>query len=67
MKEKYYVYVSSNGELGRAAKRTSDGKYYGWEKGEWVEMPNLKRMEFDITNFEEITKKQLEGIIKSKK
>ena len=63
-KEVYYVYVSSRGKLGRVAKRTEGKKYYGWDNGKWILMPQLRSMEYDITNFEEITKEEAYRIIK---
>lgn len=66
MKEIYYVYKADDGTLGRIAKRTSNGIYYGWEKGKWIEMPNLIKIELEITNYEKITKEEAERLIKKK-
>jgi hypothetical protein len=64
MKELYYVYISDDGTIGRVAKRGADRLYYGWDNGKWIEMPGLIKIEFDITNYREISKEEAERIIK---
>ena len=63
-KETYYVYRGDNGEIGRIAKFVG-AVPYGWdkEKGEWVEMPRLIKIKFEITNYEEISKDEAERLI----
>ena len=63
-KEIYYVYVSDNGFIGRVAKFV-DGHPYGYDEdaGDWVFMPGLVKIKFDITDYEEITKEQAERLI----
>ena len=58
MKEVYYVYRKKDNSIGRIAKRAKDGKYYGYEKGTWIEMPGLKKIEFEVTDYEEISKEE---------
>ena len=59
----YFVY-RSHGRVGRVAKFV-DGLYpYGWDKGKWVFMPGLIKIKFDITDYEEITKKEALKLIR---
>lgn len=62
MKELYYVH-RDEGKVTRIAKK-ENGLYYGYEKGKWVEMPGLIKIEFEITDYEEITKEEAERLIK---
>lgn len=64
IKETYYVYRSDSGVLGRVAKIVGVNAF-GWdkEKKEWVEMPSLLKIKFEITNFDEITKEEAEALI----
>lgn len=63
MKELYYVYRKNDGSTGRIAK-FADGLYYGYEKGEWVSMPELIKIQEEITDYEEIDKAEAEKLIK---
>ena len=63
-KEIYYVNVSDDGVIGRIAKFDGVIPYgYDEEKNEWIEMPSLIKIKFDITDYEEITKEQAERLI----
>ena len=63
-KETYYVYRGDNGEIGIIAKFVGAIPYgYDKEKGEWVEMPNLIKIKFEDTNYEEITQEEAERLI----
>ena len=65
MKEVYYV-CKVNGENRRVAKFV-DSIPYGWEKDKWIEMPGLISIKEDVTDFEEISKKEAEKITKWQK
>lgn len=57
----YYVY-RRNGEVRRIAK-ISNGSAYAYIKSEWVSMQGLIKIQHDITDFEEITKEEVEKLI----
>lgn len=61
--ETYYVY-RRNGEVTRIAKIVDRSLAYGWDNGEWVEMPNLLKIINDITDFEEISKEEADVLIR---
>lgn len=63
-KEIYYVNVNDDGVIGRIAKFDGVIPYgYDEEKNEWIEIPSLIKIKFDITDYEEITKEQAERLI----
>lgn len=63
-KETYYVYRSDDGELGRVAKIVGSNAYgYDKEKNEWVSMPRLIKILFEVTNYEKISKEEAERLI----
>lgn len=61
-KNRYYVY-RDEGKITRLARLGGDGAY-GWESGKWVYMPSLWKIENDITDFEEISEKEAQDIMK---
>ena len=63
-KELYYVYKTDSGKLGRVAKIV-DGLAYGYDSEikDWVEMPDLIRIQLEDTNFEPISKEEAERLI----
>ena len=63
MKKQYYVYYRDDGTIGRIAK-FEDNLFYGYEKGDWVEMPGLIKIHFDITDYEEIDENEVEELKK---
>ena len=60
--ETYYVY-RLNGAVRRIAKIVDRAVAYGWEGGKWVEMPNLLKIINDVTDYDEISKKEAEILI----
>ena len=63
MKEKYYIYKKDDGSNGTIAK-FSNGLFYKYESGKWIETPELIKIFFEITNYEEIDEKELEKAIR---
>jgi hypothetical protein len=65
MKELYYVWRLSNGKIANIAKRAKDGLYYAYnQKGKWEEQSNLKRIEFEVTDYERISEEEANKLIK---
>jgi hypothetical protein len=65
MKELYYVWRLGNGKIANIAKRDKQGLYYSISNdGKWIEEPNLKRIEFEVTDYEKIDKEEAERLIK---
>ena len=62
-KVRYYVH-KYDGKVTRIAKIGDDGAY-GWQDGKWVSMPGLHKIEWDITDFEDITQEAAERLIQS--
>lgn len=62
----YYVYKKNDGTNGRIAKQEPWGVYWGWENGEWVKMPGLIKISFEITNYESISEEEAEELIRNK-
>ncbi len=63
MKTLYYVYRYEKGDTGNIVKK-EDGLYYLYKDGKWLEFPELIKIEFEITNYEEITKDEALALIK---
>ena len=63
MKADYYVLKLDDGGYGRVAKK-EDALWYGWEKSKWIEMPDLAKIEFDVTDYVEISKEEADRITK---
>ncbi len=61
-KEIYYIYKNDDGTFGRVVK-FENYTFYGFEDGKWIEMPDLVRIFFEVTNFEEISKEEAEKAI----
>ena len=60
----YYV-LKFNGEVRRIAKIEDNALAYGWENGKWVSMPNLLKIQNDVTSdYEEITKEEADRLMK---
>ena len=64
-KEIYYVYKSEDGFIGRVAKFV-DNIPYGWDNGKWIYMPGLIKIQFEVTDYYEISKEEAEQIIRDK-
>ena len=58
----YYVF-RLNGNVKRIAKIEDNSIAYGWERGEWVEMPGLLKIQNEDTDYIEITKKECDYLI----
>ena len=50
---RYYVY-KKGGRIGRIAKIENGACPYGWDQGRWIPMPGLIKINFDITDYQEI-------------
>ncbi|MBO4219406.1 MAG: hypothetical protein J5933_00575 [Clostridia bacterium] len=61
----YYAY-KSNGYVGRIAKQDPWGVFWGWENGQWVKMPSLYKITYEITNYEDITEEEAMHLIELK-
>ena len=61
----YYVY-KLDGKIGRIAKQEPWGVFWGWENGEWVKMPGLAKITWEITNYEEIDEAEAMRLIEQK-
>ena len=61
----YYAY-KSNGHVGRIAKQEPWGVFWGWENGQWVEMPSLCKITYEITDYEDITEEEAMRLIELK-
>lgn len=57
--ERYYVY-KYNGKVTCIAKLGDDG-VYGWIGGKWVFVPGLRKIEWDITDYEDISQEEADG------
>ncbi len=63
----YYVNWGDDGTAGRIAKY-DDGVFYGWQDGQWVHMPSLAKIEWDVTaDYSEITEEEAMKLIGEKK
>lgn len=62
--EKFYV-LKRDGEVRRIAK-ISDGSAYGYEDGNWQPMQHLMKIQWDDTDFEEISKEEANNLIGEK-
>ena len=60
-KDRYYVH-KYEGKVTRVAKLGDDGAF-GWEKGKWVEMPGLWKIEWEVTDYDDITKEEADKLI----
>ena len=61
-----YYANKSNGHVGRIAKQEPWGVFWGWENGQWVEMPSLCKITYEITNYEDITEEEAMRLIELK-
>lgn len=61
MKDRYYV-LKDEERVARVAK-ISDGLPYGYEGGEWVFMPGLAKIQYDDTDYEEISEEEANKLI----
>ena len=62
-KEFFYVHRDDDGNVTRLAKQ-SDGLFYGWENGEWIEMPTLNKIMFDASaDYDDISKDEAEKLM----
>lgn len=62
----YYAY-KSDGYVGRIAKQDPWGVYWGWENGEWVKMPSLIKISYEITDYETISEEEAMRLIEAEK
>ena len=62
MKTIYYVYKNEKNIPKRVAKKEG-AIWYGFEKNKWKEMPELAKIEWDITDYQEISKEEAEKFI----
>lgn len=61
-KHRYYVH-KHDGKVTRLARLGNDGAF-GFEGGDWVEMPGLWKIEWDVTaDYEEISKEEADALI----
>ena len=61
----YYAY-RFNGHVGRIAKQEPWGVFWGRENGQWVEMPGLCKITYEITDYEDITEEEAMRLIELK-
>ena len=62
----YYVNWSDDGTAGRIAKFV-DRLPYGWQDGQWVFMPSLTKIAWDVTaDYDEITEEEAMKLIREK-
>lgn len=62
----YYVYWRDDGTAGRIAK-FEDRVPYGWQDGQWVFMPGLNKITWDVTaDYSEITEEEAMRLIMEK-
>ena len=61
-KDRYYVY-KHDGKVTRIAKIGDDGAY-GWQDGKWVFMPGLRKIEWEITDYENISQEEAERLMR---
>jgi hypothetical protein len=59
---RYYV-LRQSGEVRRLAKIVDNSRAYGYEGGAWVDMSNLLRILYEITDYEEISEAEARAII----
>ena len=59
----YYAY-KYDGKVGRIAKQEPWGVFWGWENGEWVKMPSLMKITWDITDYECIGEEEAMQLIR---
>ena len=63
MADFYYVHRDDDGNPTRIAKQTGMD-FYGWENGEWISMPSLNKIMFDVTaDYDEISKDEADALI----
>ncbi len=62
--DRYYVH-KYEGKVTRIAKICGSGGAYGWEDGKWVLMPGLRKIEWEITDFDDISKEEAERLIEA--
>ena len=61
----YYAY-KFDGHVSRIAKQEPWGVFWGWENGQWVEMPSLCKVTYEITDYEDITEEEAMRLIELK-
>jgi len=65
-KNRYYVYRDEAGKVRRLAMiGTVKGEFcaYGYESGGWVAMPALFKIEWEVTDYDEITEAEAKKIM----
>lgn len=61
----FYYVLKFEGKVRRVAKIVDNALAYGWENGRWVSMPNLLKIQNDVSSdYEEITKEEADQFIK---
>ena len=60
-KYRYYVH-KYEGKVTRIARLGSDGAF-GWDGFRWVEIPGLCKIEWEVTDYDDITKEEAEKLI----
>lgn len=61
----FYYVLKSEGKVRRVAKIVDNALAYGWENGRWVSMPNLLKIQNDVSSdYEKITKEEADQFIK---
>lgn len=65
MKEFYYVLKEKS--IPKRVAKKENGIWYGFEKDDWKEMPQLIKIEEDVTDYEKISKAKAESFIEWQK
>lgn len=61
----FYYVLKFEGKVRRIAKIVDNALAYGWENGRWVPMPNLLKIQNDVSSdYEKITKEEADQLIK---
>jgi len=61
MKDLYFVYKEKN--IPKRVAKKIDSIWYGFEKDKWVKMPQLAKIEWEDTDYKEISKVEAEKLI----
>lgn len=63
MGEKEHYYIFKNGDEVSVIAKISDGIPYEYESGKWVFAPRLAKIQYDDTDYDEISKAELDKLI----
>ena len=59
----YYVHRDDDGTPTRIAKQVGHD-FFGWENGDWISMPSLSKIMYDVTaDYDEISKDEADKLI----